>query len=98
MAELRATLTAWAQNDARLHPQGELAELSKNLSILGAIGLQTLEYLRSRQAPPNGWIEQQLAALDEMEKPAAEVKLAAVRPVRILLEAASQQRASGGNK
>jgi hexosaminidase len=97
-AELRAMLTAWAENDARLQPQGELAGLSKNLSVLGSIGLQILEYLRSGQTPPDGWIAQQAALLREMEKPAAEVNLAAIRPVRILLEGAAQRHSSGGNK
>ena len=97
-AELKATLTAWAENDARLDPTGEIAPLSKNLSILGSIGLQILEYLRSGESPPAGWIERQLSMLSDMEKPAAEVKLAAVRPVRRLLEALARQGSSGGNK
>jgi hexosaminidase len=97
-AELRAMLTAWAENDARLQPQDELAALSKNLSILGSIGLRTLEYLRPGQTPPDGWIERQMAALSEMEKPEAEVKLAAVRPVRILLDGAARRHSNGGNK
>jgi hexosaminidase len=97
-AELRAMLTAWAENDARLQPQGELAGLSKNLSILGSIGLRILEYLRSGQTPPERWIKEQAALLREMERPAAEVNLAAVRPVRILLEGAAQRQSSGGNK
>jgi hypothetical protein len=97
-AELRVTLAAWAENDIRLHPTGELAALSKNLSILGSIGLRILEYLNAGNAPPEGWIGRQLALLSDMEKPEAEVKLAAVRPVRILLEGASQRLSSGGNK
>jgi hexosaminidase len=98
IAELRAMLTAWAENDARLQPRGEFAGLSKNLSILGFIGLRTLEYLQPGQTPPPGWIKQQGAALSEMEKPEAEVNLAAVRPVRILLEAAQQRNSGGSNK
>jgi hexosaminidase len=98
MAELRATLVAWAENDARLQPKGELAGLSKNLSILGSIGLQALEYLRQGQAPASGWIEQQAAALQEMETPQAEVNLAAVRPVRILVEAVARRHGGGSNK
>jgi hexosaminidase len=98
LAELRATLVAWAENDARLQPKGEVVRLSKNLSVLGSIGLQTLEYLRSGQAPPPGWIERQQAALGEMAKPVAEVSLAAVRPVRILMEAMAPRHSSGGNK
>jgi hexosaminidase len=91
-------LTAWAENDARLPAMAELAGLSKNLSVLGLIGLRALEYLQSGQTPPQGWMEQQLAALTKMEKPEAEVRLAAVRPVRILIEGAGRQHSSGGNK
>jgi hexosaminidase len=98
IAELRATFTAWAENDTRRAVPGELAPLSKNLSILGSIGLQSLEYLRLAQTPPQSWVEQQLAVVGQMEKPIAEVKLAAVRPVRILLERASAPRPSGDNK
>jgi hexosaminidase len=98
MSDLKATLEAWAACDARLQPKGELAGLSKNLSILGSIGLQTLEYLRSGNVPPLNWKEQQLATLRDMEKPVAEVTLAAVRPVRILLEGAARRSSDGGNK
>jgi hexosaminidase len=97
-AELRATLTAWAENDARLQPKGELPELSKNLSILGSIGLRTLEYLQPGKTPPQDWMEQQRAVLGEMEKPSAEVNLAAVRPVRILVQGVAQRLSSAGNK
>jgi hexosaminidase len=98
MAQLRAVLTAWAENDARLQPKGELAGLSKNLSTLGSMGLRTLEYLSSGQVPADGWIERQLAVLGELEKPLAEVKLAAVRPVRILVEALAPRHPGGANK
>ncbi|HTC32792.1 MAG TPA: family 20 glycosylhydrolase [Bryobacteraceae bacterium] len=91
LAELRAVLATWAENNARLQPgllqsNTELVGLSKNLSILGSIGSRALEYLRPGNAPPEGWAEQQIAALDEIEKRVAEVNLAAVRPVRILVE------------
>jgi len=98
MAELHAAFQAWSGNDARFQAPEEIAGLSKNLSILGSIGLETLEYLRSGQVPPQGWNEQQLAALAQMDKPVAEVKLAGIRPVRLLLEGAARERASGGNK
>ena len=88
---MRAVLATWAENNARLQPgllqsNTELVGLSKNLSILGSIGSRALEYLRPGNAPPEGWAEQQIAALDEIEKRVAEVNLAAVRPVRILVE------------
>ena len=98
IAELRSTLTAWAENDARLQSPGEVAGLAKNLSVLGSIGLRALEYLQPGRIAPSGWIEQQMALLKEMERPEAEVNLAAVRPVRILLEAAARRVTSEGNK
>ena len=98
MAELRAAFTAWSENDARFEGPNELAGLSKNLSILGSVGLQVLEYLRASQTPPDGWIARQQATLADLEKPVAEVRLAAVRPVRILLEGAAHARAGHGNK
>ena len=91
MAELQVRLTEWAENDARLKPSGELSQISRNLSLLGSIGLQALEYLKAGQAAPDHWISQQLHALDAIQKPSAEVMLAAVRPVRLLLEAVSQK-------
>jgi hexosaminidase len=98
IAELRLTLNAWADNDARLQATGELAGLSKNLSVLGRIGLQSLEYWRVGQAAPQGWVEQQITAINAMEKPTAEVNLAAVRPVRLLILAAAQGHSTTGNK
>ncbi len=82
-----ATLVAWTENRA----SGELEILSKNLSILGSIGLSALEFIRSGQPAPPGWIAQQIEALKPIEKPAAEVNLAAVRPVRMLIEAAGER-------
>jgi hypothetical protein len=90
-ADLRATFRMWADNDRRLKREGMLGELtglSKNLAALGTIGLQALEYVESGKPAPANWISEQKHALDEMEKPSAEVRLAAVRPVRLLLDAA----------
>jgi hexosaminidase len=90
-ADLRSTFHLWADNDRRLQHAGmigELTELSKNLAALGAIGLQCLDYVESGRPAPEQWVADQKRALDRMEKPNAEVTLAAVRPVRLLLEAA----------
>lgn len=84
LAELHVKLTEWAGNNSRLRPVGELIRISRDLSILGSIGLRALEYLKSGSAP-EGWVARQLQVLDEMQKPNAEVMLAAVRPVRLLL-------------
>jgi hexosaminidase len=101
LAELRAAFTAWAENNVRLGPLAgnalieELEPLSKNLSKAGAIGLGALGYLESGSEPPKGWISQQSRILDAMAKPSAEVKLAAVRPVKALLEALAHRKSSG---
>ena len=86
-ADLRATFQVWAGNDRRLQSLGipELAGLSKNLSTLGTIGLQALDYSESGRPAPEKWISEQKRILDQMEKPTAEVKLAAARTIRQLL-------------
>jgi len=88
-AELEATLTAWSENDARLKPPAELASLSRNLSVLGSIGLRALEYVKANTVAPEGWVARQMQVLKPIQQPNSEVSLAAVRPVRLLLEAVS---------
>ncbi len=101
LAELKAAFTAWAENNRRLEPLAgtalieELEPLSKNLSKAGAIGLGALGYLERGAEPPAGWIGQQSRTLDAMATPSAEVTLAAVRPVKTLLEALAHRTSSG---
>jgi hexosaminidase len=96
LAELRATFHQWAENDARLTPVfadnlllGELAGLSRALSKLGIIGLEALDSIETNKTMPETWISQRKQALATMDRPEAEVTLAAVRPVAILIQAAS---------
>ena len=90
IAELRAHFTRWAANDAGLQPAiagnpllAELKSLSKDLSAVGTIGLKLLDCLEQGQKAPATFASE----LTRMQKPNAEVILAAVRPVRLLLEA-----------
>jgi len=94
---IRARLHEWVENDARFQAMvdgdsflGELAPLSRNLKTAGEIGLRALEYLESNTTPPADWVTQQNRALDEIGQPVAEVILAAVRPVRLLVNAAGK--------
>jgi hexosaminidase len=86
-ADLRTTFQVWVDNDRRMERLGitELQSLSKNLSTLGAIGLQALDYLESGKPAPRSWVLEKKQLLEKMEKPNAEVRLAAVRTVRSLL-------------
>ncbi len=94
MALLREQFTVWAGNDARFQALAEnnglLADvkpLSKDLSALGAAGLKMIEYISGGQAAPADWLTQQNADLARLQKPVADVLLAAARPVRILADA-----------
>jgi hexosaminidase len=99
LAQLRAVLHEWAENDARLRPAtggnalvGELAGLSHSLSELGAIGLEALDWIETGKTAPETWIAERKQRVAAMDHPEAEVMLAAVRPVRLLLQAASAKK------
>ena len=94
---LRNVFAEWSVNDSRLKPLlensfllTELVPLSESLSKTGTIGLKALQFLESGERPPVDWKAEQERALNRMEKPSAEVVLAAVRPVRALVNAVSQ--------
>jgi hexosaminidase len=96
VAFLREQFALWAANDARFQPLiesdgllAELAPLSKDLSALGAAGLKILDAAASGQALPADWVTQQKAELTRMERPVVEVRMAAARPVKLLLDAAT---------
>jgi hexosaminidase len=90
---LRRQFTVWAGNDAQFQSiagrnalLSELKPLSKDLSELGTIGLKALEYRASGQAAPADWLAAQQVEIARIQKPNAEVTLAAFRPVKILLD------------
>ncbi len=94
IAVLRAVFAEWAANDSQIAGNfltSELIPLSKNLSNLGSIGLRALEYLSAGKSAAPDWAAMQLRELDRMERPVAEVRLAAIRPVRILLSAVARE-------
>ena len=85
LAVLHERFTVWAANEANFPSVTELKPLSQDLSTLGALGLHILDYLAGKQRVPPNWVAEQTRELDRMEKPRAEVILAAVRPIRLLL-------------
>ena len=95
-AEVRHWLEHWRANHALLEPslQGsflleELTPLSKDLSALGTVGLEALDYFESGRKPPGAWIQQQLAFFEAAGKPRAELLLMIVPSVQKLVEAAA---------
>jgi hexosaminidase len=85
LALLRERFGIWAANDASFPALTELKPLSQDLSVLGVMGLRVLDYLEGKQPAPAAWVAEQTRELARMEKPRAEVILAAVRPMRLLL-------------
>jgi hexosaminidase len=93
-AQIRAWLTLWRDNDAKLHPllaQSSLlqedASLSQNLSALGTAGLQALDYIDKSQSAPDAWKTQQLAVVDQAKQRSADLLLMVATPVQDLVQA-----------
>jgi hexosaminidase len=96
-AQIRTWLTLWRENDAKLHPllqQSVLLQedipVSQNLAMLGAAGLQALDYLDKGLPEPDLWKAQQLAVIEQAKKPVAGLLLMAVGPVEQLVQASGQ--------
>ena len=105
-AKMRAELTVWRDNDARLQPLlqksfllKEAAPLSRNLSLCAAAGLQALEYLSSGQRAPATWASQQLDVLQEALKPGrAQLLLMVAAPVQALVRASAGMQSAQGRR
>jgi hexosaminidase len=60
---------------------------AQQLTVLGTMGLETVSYLSSGVPAPAGWKANQLAILDEAEKPQALVRFTVIKPLRDLVNA-----------
>jgi len=96
MAVLRSQFSRWAANDREFQPLAdvnplleELKPISKDLSAAGALGLRLLDLVAAGQTAPPDWLAAQDAELKRMLEPSADLRLAAVRPVKILLDRAA---------
>src|SRR5215472_7424685 len=104
-ARLRRWLTAWRDNDAKLRSLSqrsflvqEVAGRSHTLSILGEMGLSALDLIAKPQPAPDAWRTQQLASIEELKKPQAQLLLIPVAAVQKLVEATASGGACAGNK
>jgi len=93
-ARLRAQLMTWRDNDAILQPLAqrsflvkEVAATSQDLATLGAAGLAALDAIAKGQPAPDSWKAQQLATLEPVKKPKAQLLLIPAPAVQKLIEA-----------
>ena len=93
VAALRAQFSRWAANDRDFQPLAngnalieELRPISTNLSTVGAVGLQLLDLIAAGKAAQSDWLAAQDDEFKRMLAPNADLRLAAVRPVKILLD------------
>jgi len=68
---------------------GRDAILPQDLTTLGAIGLAALDFITKGQRAPDDWKTQQLASLQQIEKPKGQLLLMPASSVQKLVEAAS---------
>jgi hexosaminidase len=93
-AELTAKFKTWVAAEPGVlrlmagSPTLALAEIrAQQLTALGATGLQAVSYLSSGVPAVAGWKAQQLAILDEADKPQALVRFTVIKPLRDLVNA-----------
>jgi hexosaminidase len=99
-AQLRAQLSAWRDNDAKLQPLAqrsflvqEVAVTSQDLSALAAAGLAALDFAAKGGIAPEDWKAQQLAVIEQVKKPKAQLLLMPAPAIQKLVEAV----AAGGS-
>jgi hexosaminidase len=104
-ARLRGQLTKWRDNDGRLAPLAqrsylvkEAAQTSQDLSALGAAGLSALDFMAKGGGAPDSWKAQQLAAIQQIQKPKAQLLLVPAPAVQKLIEAAAAGGSCGAAK
>src|SRR5437016_5996726 len=92
-ARLRSQLTIWRDNDSILQPLAqrsflvkEVAANSQDLSALGTMGLAALDSIATGQPAPDSWKAQQLAILEQIKKPKAQLLLIPAPAVQKLVE------------
>jgi hexosaminidase len=98
--EIKALLIRWRDNQRNLQPLEsqsfllkEIVPLSQELTAVATTGLQALDYMDRGERAPATWAREQLALLEEAQKPKAQLLLMVVPSARKLVEASSGQKA-----
>ncbi len=104
-ARLRAQLTAWRDNDAKLQLPvrrsflvKEVAASSQDLSALGGVGLAALDFIHKGGAAPDDWKTQQLAAIEQIKQPKTQLLLMPAPAVQRLVEAVARGGSCSASK
>jgi hexosaminidase len=104
-AHLAAQFTQWRDNGKKLQPLidrsflvKEIEPLSQDLSLLGVWGLAALDALAHGQTVSDSTKAQQLAALEQVKKPKAQLLLIPAPAVQRLMEAVSSGGTCAGAK
>jgi hexosaminidase len=92
--EIRHRLMGWKANHEALKALAagsvflaEVLPLSERLAALSDAGLAALQSLESGQPLPAGWLDDKTALFQAPEKPACELELMVVEPIRKIAEA-----------
>jgi len=95
VARLEERFRVWRDHAAKFRPLAdrsflvkEAAASSEDLSALGAAGLAALDFLSKTQPTPDSWKSQQLAIIEGIEKPKAQLLLIPASAVQKLIDAA----------
>jgi len=104
-AQLRAQLSAWRENDAKLEPltqrsflAKEVAASSQDLSAVAGVGLAALDFATRAAAAPDDWKAQQLAVIEQANKPKAQFLLMPAPAIQKLVEAVAAGGSCGVGK
>ena len=104
-AQLRAQLTAWRDNDARLQPLvqrsflvKEIAATSQDLSALATAGLAALDQSAKGGPASDDWKAQQLAVIEQAKKPKSQLLLMPTQAIQKLIEAVAAGGTCASNK
>lgn len=92
--QLRAQLSTWRDNDAKLQPLAqrsflvkEVAATSQDLSALATAGLAALDFAAKAAPAPDDWKTQQLAVIEQAGKPKAQLLVMPAPAIQKLVEA-----------
>ena len=95
-AELTALFTEWKNSlpgvNAAITTRPVLAELAPRVQEYGQLsqmGLDAVNFIQNRTAPPAGWVNNNVAALDGMTKTKGLVRFVVLDPMRKLVQTAA---------